>query len=154
MFTTGLAMQATGSALPQSAWCVAQQWAQKINAMIGGSVALSTRRRSDRFRWLNRRATSIFMITTPVTHGRDTIIRFRKRREIVEWRGWRNAARSAPCVPVAARNKQIRSGVYGDNGLPDAASLADCHRPRHRNQAYVALEPRGVTTRPSFSGDA
>ena len=112
MFTTGFAMQAPGRALPQSRvvqWL--QQWAQQLNAMIGGSVALST----------TEGAVNRFLLVEPQgkVHFYDKRHLFRmagehhyyvpgKRREIVEWRGWRILPQVCYDLrfPVASRNNQ------------------------------------------------
>ena len=112
MFTTGVAMQAPGSALPQSRvvqWL--QQWAKQLGAMIGGSVALST----------TEGAVNRFLLVEPQgnVHFYDKRHLFRmagehnyyvpgKRREIVEWRGWRILPQVCYDLrfPVYSRNRQ------------------------------------------------
>lgn len=112
MFTTGFAMQAPDSALPQSRvveWL--HQWAKKLGAMIGGSVALST----------TEGAVNRFLLVEPQgkVHSYDKRHLFRmagehnyyvpgKRREIVEWRGWRILPQVCYDLrfPVYSRNKQ------------------------------------------------
>jgi len=112
MFTTGFAMQAPGNALPQSRvveWL--HQWAKKLGAMIGGSVALST----------TEGAVNRFLLVEPQgkVHSYDKRHLFRmagehnyyvpgKRREIVEWRGWRILPQVCYDLrfPVYSRNKQ------------------------------------------------
>ena len=112
MFTTGFAMQAPGSALPESRvvqWL--QQWAKQLGAMIGGSVALST----------TEGAVNRFLLVEPQgnVHFYDKRHLFRmagehnyyvpgKRREIVEWRGWRILPQVCYDLrfPVYSRNRQ------------------------------------------------
>jgi omega-amidase len=93
MFTTGFAMQAPDSALPENVvvgWL--QRWAHTSNALIGGSVALTT----------PKGAVNRFLLVEPNgrVHFYDKRHLFRmagehhyylagKRREIIEWRGWR-----------------------------------------------------------------
>lgn len=93
MFTTGFAMDAGESALPEPQvieWLHA--WAKKTNALIGGSVALKT----------PQGAVNRFLLVEPSgkVHGYDKRHLFRmagehqhyqagKQRKVVEWRGWR-----------------------------------------------------------------
>jgi predicted amidohydrolase len=93
MFTTGFAMDAGESALPEQQvidWLHA--WAAKTNALIGGSVALKTAEGA-----VNR-----FLLVEPggKVHCYDKRHLFRMagehlhyqagtRREVFEWRGWR-----------------------------------------------------------------
>ncbi|PLR32223.1 amidohydrolase [Chimaeribacter coloradensis] len=93
MFTTGFAMQAPASALPEAeviAWL--HHWAQQTHALVGGSVALKTAEGA-----VNR-----FLLVEPGgrVHRYDKRHLFRmanehmhyqagKLREIIEWRGWR-----------------------------------------------------------------
>ncbi|HGM7139522.1 TPA: amidohydrolase, partial [Serratia marcescens] len=93
MFTTGFAMDAGESALPEQQvidWL--HGWAVKSHALIGGSVALKTAEGA-----VNR-----FLLVEPggQVHAYDKRHLFRmagehlhyqagNRREIVEWRGWR-----------------------------------------------------------------
>ena len=112
MFTTGFAMQAPGRALPESRvieWL--QQWANRLNAMIGGSVALATAKGA-----VNR-----FLLVEPngEVYRYDKRHLFRMagehnyyvagtRREIVEWRGWRILPQVCYDLrfPVWSRNNQ------------------------------------------------
>lgn len=112
MFTTGFAMQAPERALPESrviAWL--QQWARQLNAMIGGSVALST----------DKGAVNRFLLIEPQgkVHFYDKRHLFRmagehnyyvagSRREVVEWRGWRILPQVCYDLrfPVWSRNAQ------------------------------------------------
>jgi predicted amidohydrolase len=140
-------MQAPGSALPESRvvqWL--QQWAKQLGAMIGGSVALST----------TEGAVNRFLLVEPQgkVHFYDKRHLFRmagehnyyvagKRREIVEWRGWRILPQVCYDLrfPVYSRNRQ-------DYDL--ALYVANWPAPRSRhwqtllaaraieNQAYVA----------------
>lgn len=93
MFTTGFAMDAGESALPEQQvidWL--HTWAVKTNALVGGSVALKTAEGA-----VNR-----FLLVEPggKVHGYDKRHLFRmagehqhyqagKQRTIFEWRGWR-----------------------------------------------------------------
>lgn len=93
MFTTGFAMDAGESALPERQvinWL--HGWAIKTNAAIAGSVALKT----------DKAAVNRFLLVEPsgTVHAYDKRHLFRmagehlhyqagKRREIFEWRGWR-----------------------------------------------------------------
>ncbi len=93
MFTTGFAMDAGESALPEQQvidWL--HTWAVKTNALVGGSVALKTAEGA-----VNR-----FLLVEPggKVHGYDKRHLFRmagehqhyqagKQRIIFEWRGWR-----------------------------------------------------------------
>ncbi|WP_411754301.1 amidohydrolase [Serratia sp. (in: enterobacteria)] len=93
MFTTGFAMDAGESALPEQQvidWL--HTWAVKTNALVGGSVALKTADGA-----VNR-----FLLVEPggKVHGYDKRHLFRmagehqhyqagKQRTIFEWRGWR-----------------------------------------------------------------
>jgi len=93
MFTTSFAMQAPASALPEAeviAWL--HHWAQQTHALVGGSVALKT----------PEGAVNRFLLVEPGgrVHRYDKRHLFRmanehrhyqagKRREIIEWRGWR-----------------------------------------------------------------
>ncbi|HEI8867281.1 amidohydrolase [Serratia sp. AKBS12] len=93
MFTTGFAMDAGESALPEQQvidWL--RGWALKTNALVGGSVALK----------IDDGAVNRFLLVEPAgrVHAYDKRHLFRmagehlhyqagKRREIVEWRGWR-----------------------------------------------------------------
>lgn len=93
MFTTGFAMDAGESALPEQQvidWLHA--WAVKSHALIGGSVALKT----------DEGAVNRFLLVEPggQVHAYDKRHLFRmagehlhyqagNRREIFEWRGWR-----------------------------------------------------------------
>ncbi|HEY0210350.1 amidohydrolase [Acerihabitans sp.] len=93
MFTTGFAMEASGSALPQDrveAWL--QQWADATDAMIGGSAAIGT----------PQGAVNRFFLVEPRgrIHIYDKRHLFRmadehqyyqagKTRVVVDWRGWR-----------------------------------------------------------------
>ncbi|ERK06126.1 amidohydrolase [Serratia fonticola] len=93
MFTTGFAMDAGESALPEQQvldWL--HTWAMKTNALVGGSVALKTAEGA-----VNR-----FLLVEPggKVHGYDKRHLFRmagehqhyqagKQRIIFEWRGWR-----------------------------------------------------------------
>ncbi|PWC16995.1 amidohydrolase [Brenneria roseae subsp. roseae] len=112
MFTTGFAMEAAKNSLEQSAveaWLY--QWAQKTNALIGGSIAVHT----------PKGAVNRFLLADP--HGE--IYQYDKRhlfrmadehqyyqagteRLILEWRGWR----ICPLIcydlrfPVWSRNRQ------------------------------------------------
>jgi len=112
MFTTGFAMQAPGSALSQSRvveWL--HQWAKKLGAMIGGSVALST----------TEGAVNRFLLVEPQgkVHSYDKRHLFRmagehnyyapgNRRVVIEWRGWRILPQVCYDLrfPVYSRNKQ------------------------------------------------
>jgi len=112
MFTTGFAMQAPGRALPESRvieWL--QQWAGTLNAMIGGSVALTT----------SKGAVNRFLLVEPLgnVHRYDKRHLFRMagehnyyvagtRREVVEWRGWRILPQVCYDLrfPVWSRNSQ------------------------------------------------
>ncbi|GAA0478223.1 MULTISPECIES: amidohydrolase [Tatumella] len=93
MFTTGFAMEAAASSLPEP---VVIQWLQcqaiRFDAMIGGSVALHT----------ETGAVNRFLLVTPqgVVHRYDKRHLFRmgdehqyyqagQQRVTVEWRGWR-----------------------------------------------------------------
>ena len=147
MFTTGFAMQAPDRALPEVRvveWL--QKWAKTLNAMIGGSVALNT----------DKGAVNRFLLVEPQgnVHFYDKRHLFRmagehnyyvpgKRREIVEWRGWRILPQVCYDLrfPVYSRNRQ-------DYDL--ALYVANWPAPRSRhwqtllaaraieNQAYVA----------------
>lgn len=93
MFTTGFAMEASQSSLAQSVvekWLTG--WAQRANALVGGSVAVKT----------PKGAVNRFLLADP--HGKvyhyDKRHLFRmadehqhylagQQREVVEWRGWR-----------------------------------------------------------------
>jgi predicted amidohydrolase len=93
MFTTGFAMDAGESALPEQQvvdWL--HGWASKSNALVGGSVALKT----------TEGAVNRFLLVEPNgrVHAYDKRHLFRmagehlhyqagKKREIFEWRGWR-----------------------------------------------------------------
>jgi predicted amidohydrolase len=93
MFTTGFAMDAGESALPEKDvidWLY--RWANENNALIGGSVALR----------IGKTAVNRFLFVEPSgkVHAYDKRHLFRmagehlhyqagKRREIFEWRGWR-----------------------------------------------------------------
>ncbi|MBS0910446.1 amidohydrolase [Tatumella sp. JGM118] len=93
MFTTGFAMEAARSSLPESVvveWLTAQ--AKKYDALAGGSVALQT----------DQGAVNRFLLVTPAgdIHRYDKRHLFRmgeehhhyeagRERVIIEWRGWR-----------------------------------------------------------------
>ncbi len=112
MFTTGFAMQAPDSALPESRvieWL--HHWAAKLDAMIGGSVALAT----------DKGAVNRFLLVEPQgkVHFYDKRHLFRMagehhhylagdRREIVEWRGWRILPQVCYDLrfPIWSRNQQ------------------------------------------------
>jgi omega-amidase len=112
MFTTGFAMQAPERALPESRvveWL--HKWARNLNAMIGGSVALST----------PKGAVNRFLLVEPQgkVHFYDKRHLFRMagehnyyvagtRREVVEWRGWRILPQVCYDLrfPVWSRNTQ------------------------------------------------
>ncbi|KAA9002472.1 amidohydrolase [Affinibrenneria salicis] len=112
MFTTGFAMDAPQHALPQAEvvnWM--SEWAQRCNAMIGGSVALQTARGA-----VNR-----FLLVDPSgnVHHYDKRHLFRmageheyytagQQRTLVEWRGWRILPQVCYDLrfPVWSRNHQ------------------------------------------------
>lgn len=147
MFTTGFAMQAPDSALPESRvieWLHA--WAQKLDAMVGGSVALAT----------ENGAVNRFLLVEPQgkVHFYDKRHLFRmagehnfyvagERRDIVEWRGWRILPQVCYDLrfPVWSRNQQDYDLVLYVANWP-------APRSRHwsalltaraiENQAYVA----------------
>lgn len=93
MFTTGFAMEAAQSSLPQARvveWL--QGHAQATNALVGGSAALQT----------GKGAVNRFLLVEPngTLHSYDKRHLFRMadehhhyqagdKREIIEWRGWR-----------------------------------------------------------------
>ncbi|MFS2222232.1 amidohydrolase [Pantoea sp. B65] len=93
MFTTGFAMEAAKSSLPQAQvvkWL--QAHAKTTNAMVGGSAAIQT----------DKGAVNRFLLVEPdgKLHSYDKRHLFRmgdehhhylagERREIIEWRGWR-----------------------------------------------------------------
>ncbi|MBP2169949.1 putative amidohydrolase [Erwinia toletana] len=93
MFTTGFAMEAAQSSLPQAQvieWL--QAHAKATNALVGGSAAIQT----------DKGAVNRFLLVEPggKLHSYDKRHLFRmgdehhhylagERREIIEWRGWR-----------------------------------------------------------------
>ena len=120
MFTTGFAMQAPGSALPQSRvvqWL--QQWAQQLNAMIGGSVALST----------TEGAVNRFLLVEPQgkVHFYDKRHLFRMAGEHhyyvpVAWSNWvaravPDQAESAGGMVVASVQSAIAAGAAGGGAM-------------------------------------
>ncbi|HAT5010641.1 TPA: amidohydrolase [Serratia marcescens] len=165
MFTTGFAMDAGESALPEQQvidWL--HSWAVKSHALIGGSVALKTAEGA-----VNR-----FLLVEPggQVHAYDKRHLFRmagehlhyqagNRREIFEWRGWRILPQICYDLrfPVWARYQQ-------DYDL--ALYVANWPAPRSRhwqtllaaraieNQVYVAgcnrvgEDPNGL----NYSGDS
>ncbi|WPD75021.1 amidohydrolase [Dickeya fangzhongdai] len=147
MFTTGFAMEAAKSSMEQpvvEAWL--KQWAQRSNALVGGSVAVQT----------GKGAVNRFLLADPL--GR--VYRYDKRhlfrmageheyyqsgqtREIVEWRGWR----ILPLIcydlrfPVWSRNRQDYDlALYVANWpAPRALHWKTLLAARAiENQAYVA----------------
>ncbi|KMK79667.1 MULTISPECIES: amidohydrolase [Pectobacterium] len=147
MFTTGFAMEAAKGSLDQSvveAWL--HQWAQKTNALIGGSVAVNT----------PKGAVNRFLLVDP--HGE--VYHYDKRhlfrmadehhhyqagteRVTLEWRGWR----ICPMIcydlrfPVWSRNRQDYDlALYVANWpAPRAAHWQTLLAARAiENQAYVA----------------
>ncbi|ASL81568.1 MULTISPECIES: amidohydrolase [Serratia] len=165
MFTTGFAMDAGESALPEQQvidWL--RSWAVKSHALIGGSVALKT----------PEGAVNRFLLVEPggQVHAYDKRHLFRmagehlhyqagNRREIFEWRGWRILPQICYDLrfPVWARYQQ-------DYDL--ALYVANWPAPRSHhwqtlltaraieNQVYVAgcnrvgEDPNGL----SYSGDS
>ncbi|MGP1124133.1 amidohydrolase [Serratia sp. CY47444] len=165
MFTTGFAMDASESALPEQQvidWL--RSWAVKSHALIGGSVALKT----------PEGAVNRFLLVEPggQVHAYDKRHLFRmagehlhyqagNRREIFEWRGWRILPQICYDLrfPVWARYQQ-------DYDL--ALYVANWPAPRSHhwqtlltaraieNQVYVAgcnrvgEDPNGL----SYSGDS
>lgn len=165
MFTTGFAMDAGESALPEQQvidWL--HGWAVKSHALIGGSVALKT----------DEGAVNRFLLVEPggQVHAYDKRHLFRmagehlhyqagNRREIFEWRGWRILPQICYDLrfPVWARYQQ-------DYDL--ALYVANWPAPRSNhwqtllaaraieNQVYVAgcnrvgEDPNGL----SYSGDS
>lgn len=147
MFTTGFAMQAPDRALPESRvieWL--HQWATRLDAMIGGSVALTT----------ERGAVNRFLLVEPQgkVHFYDKRHLFRmagehnyyvagKRREIVEWRGWRILPQVCYDLrfPVWSRNKQDYDLALYVANWPATRNLhwsALLTARAIENQAYVA----------------
>lgn len=112
MFTTGFAMNAAGKGLTQSVvetWL--QEWAKETNALVGGSIAITT----------PKGAVNRFVLVSPLgdIYHYDKRHLFRMADEhhyyeagherlIIEWRGWR----ILPLIcydlrfPVWSRNRQ------------------------------------------------
>ncbi len=147
MFTTGFAMEAAGKSLPQervAEWL--HKWAASVNAMVGGSAAIST----------PDGAVNRFLLVEPSgqVHIYDKRHLFRmadehhyyqagQKRLVVAWRGWRILPQVCYDLrfPAWSRNRQ-------DYDL--ALYVANWPAPRARhwqtllaaraieNQAYVA----------------
>ncbi|OSM99738.1 carbon-nitrogen hydrolase [Lonsdalea populi] len=112
MFTTGFAMEAAGHSLEQSvveAWLC--QWAQRTNALIGGSVAVQTPKgAANRFLFADPHVTLYRYDKRHLFRMADEHQYYQagKKKLVVEWRGWR----IMPLVcydlrfPVWARNQQ------------------------------------------------
>ncbi|MCV9880446.1 amidohydrolase [Brenneria izbisi] len=147
MFTTGFAMEAAKRSLAQSVveqWL--HRWAQKTNALIGGSIAVQT----------PKGAVNRFLLIDPhgVVYQYDKRHLFRMADEhqyyqagaerlILEWRGWR----ICPLIcydlrfPVWSRNRQDYDlALYVANWpAPRAAHWQTLLAARAiENQAYVA----------------
>ncbi|WP_409310046.1 amidohydrolase [Pectobacterium sp. B1J-3] len=147
MFTTGFAMDAAKSSLEQGVvekWL--HQWAQKTNALIGGSVAVQT----------PKGAVNRFLLVNPLgeVYQYDKRHLFRMADEhqhyhagterlILEWRGWR----ICPLIcydlrfPVWSRNRQDYDlALYVANWpAPRSAHWQTLLAARAiENQAYIA----------------
>lgn len=112
MFTTGFAMNAAGKGLSQAVvetWLL--EWAKETNALIGGSIAVST----------PKGAVNRFLLVSPLgeTYHYDKRHLFRMANEhhhfeagherlIIEWRGWRILPQICYDLrfPVWSRNRQ------------------------------------------------
>lgn len=165
MFTTGFAMDAGESALPEQQvidWLHA--WAVKSHALIGGSVALKT----------DEGAVNRFLLVEPggQVHAYDKRHLFRmagehlhyqagNRREIFEWRGWRILPQICYDLrfPVWARYQQDYDlALYVANWpAPRSSHWQTLLAARAiENQVYVAgcnrvgEDPNGL----SYSGDS
>lgn len=165
MFTTGFAMDAGESALPEQQvidWLHA--WAVKSHALIGGSVALKT----------DEGAVNRFLLVEPggQVHAYDKRHLFRmagehlhyqagNRREIFEWRGWRILPQICYDLrfPVWARYQQDYDlALYVANWpAPRSSHWQTLLAARAiENQVYVAGcnrvgdDPNGL----SYSGDS
>lgn len=165
MFTTGFAMDAGESALPEQQvidWL--HGWAVKSHALIGGSVALKT----------DEGAVNRFLLVEPggQVHAYDKRHLFRmagehlhyqagNRREIFEWRGWRILPQICYDLrfPVWARYQQDYDlALYVANWpAPRSSHWQTLLAARAiENQVYVAgcnrvgEDPNGL----SYSGDS
>ncbi|MGQ6140616.1 amidohydrolase [Serratia sp. IR-2025] len=165
MFTTGFAMDAGESALPEQQvidWL--HGWAVKSHALIGGSVALKT----------DEGAVNRFLLVEPggQVHAYDKRHLFRmagehlhyqagNRREIFEWRGWRILPQICYDLrfPVWARYQQDYDlALYVANWPAPRSCICKTLRGARaiENQVYVAGcnrvgdDPNGL----SYSGDS
>lgn len=134
MFTTGFAMEAAKSTLPQQQvieWL--HHYASRCNAMIGGSVAVSE----------PKGAVNRFLLVAPdgEVHHYDKRHLFRmagedqhyvagKQRQVVEWRGWR-------ILPQICYD--LRFPVFSRNQNDYDLALYIANWPATRSQHWKAL---------------
>lgn len=132
MFTTGFAMEAAKSSLPEAqvvSWLQAK--AKAAHAMVAGSAALQT----------EKGAVNRFLLVEPngTVHHYDKRHLFRmagehqhylagERREVIEWRGWRILPQVCYDLrfPVFSRNQNDYDlALYVANWPAPRAALAD-----------------------------